>query len=72
MHPERLGPWQIERRIGAGGMGNVYLGVHAETGEPAAVKVIPHTFAREDGIEQPDSRENDGLGKLAHLILVRQ
>jgi len=71
MHPERLGPWQIERRIGAGGMGNVYLGVHAETGERAAVKVLPASMAREDGFEQRFSREIDALGKLSHRNIVR-
>jgi len=71
MHPERLGPWRIERRIGAGGMGNVYLGVHAETGERAAVKVLPASMAREDGFEQRFSREIDALGKLSHRNIVQ-
>ena len=70
MHPERLGPWQIERRIGAGGMGNVYLGVHAETGERAAVKVLPASMAREEGFEQRFSREIAALRKLSHRNIV--
>jgi len=71
MHPERLGPWRIERRIGAGGMGTVYLGLHAETGERAAVKVLPASMAREDGFEQRFSREIDALGKLSHRNIVQ-
>lgn len=71
MHPERLGPWQIERRIGAGGMGNVYLGVHAETGERAALKVLPAAMAREEGFAQRFSREIAALRKLSHRNIVR-
>ncbi|MFO0061695.1 MAG: serine/threonine protein kinase, partial [Planctomyces sp.] len=66
MHPERLGPWQIERRIGAGGMGNVYLGVHAETGERAAVQVLPASRAREAGFEPRFSREISALRRVSH------
>ena len=71
MHPERLGPWRIERRVGAGGMGNVYLGVHETTGERAAVKVLPAAMAREEGFEQRFSREIAALRKLSHRHIVR-
>jgi WD40 repeat protein/predicted Ser/Thr protein kinase len=43
--PSRVGPYQIARRLGAGGMGAVYLGHHHATGEPAAVKVIRPEYA---------------------------
>ena len=71
MHPERLGPWRIERRVGAGGMGNVYLGVHETTRERAAVKVLPAAMAREEGFEQRFSREIAALRKLSHRHIVR-
>ena len=71
MHPEHLGPWRIERRVGAGGMGNVYLGVHETTGERAAVKVLPAAMAREEGFEQRFSREIAALRKLSHRHIVR-
>ena len=37
---EQLGPYRIERTIGRGGMGTVYSGVHTETGQNVAVKVL--------------------------------
>ena len=40
MDIEWLGPYQIVGKLGRGGMGVVYEGVHRETGEPAAVKLL--------------------------------
>ncbi|CAO5171045.1 eukaryotic-like serine/threonine-protein kinase [Frankia sp. AiPs1] len=42
--PRRIGPFTIQNRIGAGGMGTVYLGFNAE-GRAAAVKVPDARFA---------------------------
>jgi serine/threonine protein kinase len=41
----RVGPYRIERRLSAGGMGVVYLGHDEATGTVAAVKVIKPEFA---------------------------
>lgn len=71
MHPERLGPYRIERRIGAGGMGNVYLGVHETTGQQAAVKVLPANMAREEGFVQRFSREIAVLRQLSNRHIVQ-
>ena len=38
---EQLGPYRCLRPLGAGGMGAVYLGEHAETGARRALKVLP-------------------------------
>ncbi len=35
-----LSSWRIERALGRGGMGKVYLGVHTQLGTPAAIKVL--------------------------------
>jgi len=40
-----IGPWLIERLIGAGGMGDVYAVVHTEIGKRAALKVMHRRFA---------------------------
>ena len=42
---EHLGPYRIERLLGRGGMGAVYAGVHQETGQRAAIKVLAETLA---------------------------
>ena len=70
MDPQRIGPYEIERKIGAGGMGTVYLGRHEETGQEAAVKVLPPMLAREAGFLARFSREIDALKKLHHPHVV--
>jgi serine/threonine-protein kinase len=70
MHPERVGPYRIERRLGSGGMGNVYLGTHEESGQQAAVKVLPAAIAREEGFTERFSREIQALRQLSNLHVV--
>ncbi len=44
--PRRIGPYRLVHYAGHGGMGVVFKGIHQETGEAAAVKIVPET--RED------------------------
>ncbi|MCR9198775.1 MAG: serine/threonine protein kinase [Planctomycetaceae bacterium] len=71
MHPDQVGPYVIEKKIGAGGMGNVYLGVHDDTGQEAAVKVLPASMAREEGFVLRFSREIEALRKLSSEHIVK-
>ncbi len=64
MNPVRIGPYLIERRIGAGGMGNVYLARHEQTGQIVAVKELPASLAREDGFVHRFNREIEAMRKL--------
>ncbi|MCH2202209.1 MAG: serine/threonine protein kinase [Fuerstiella sp.] len=70
MYPDHIGPYHIERKIGSGGMGNVYLGTHTQTGHIAAVKVLPASLAREEGFVHRFTREIQALRKLnsAHIV----
>lgn len=70
MQPERVGPYRIEREIGAGGMGTVYYGVHAETGRPAAIKVLPAAMAREPGFIARFTREIDAMKSVQGANIV--
>ena len=45
MTPERIGPYPIEREIGRGGMGVVYLGRDTRLDRRVAIKVLPEVFA---------------------------
>ena len=42
---EMIGDYRITQFLGAGGMGEVYLGVHAKIGRAAAIKVLNNTAA---------------------------
>ncbi|MGW6599412.1 serine/threonine-protein kinase [Streptomyces sp. NPDC055036] len=70
--PPRIGPYLIERQLGAGGMGEVYL-AYSVAGEPVAVKVIrpdrtdPHTRARFER-EAAIGRTISGTGRVARFI----
>ncbi|MEZ6063966.1 MAG: serine/threonine-protein kinase [Planctomycetaceae bacterium] len=70
MHPDRIGPYLIDRKIGSGGMGNVYRGVHEESGQEVAVKVLPASMAREDGFVRRFNREIEALKKLSSRYIV--
>ena len=68
--PERIGPFVIERRIGSGGMGTVYLGKHVESGQEVAVKLLPSSMAREAGFVARFEREINALKKLTNPHVV--
>lgn len=68
--PTQIGPYAIERKIGSGGMGAVYLGRHQESGREAAVKVLPPSMAREEGFVHRFSREIDSMKQLHNPHVV--
>ena len=66
--PSRIGPYLIERRLGRGGMGVVYLACHATSGEMVALKTVRvPKAALVAGIRQ----EIDVLARLDHPGIVR-
>lgn len=69
--PDRIGPYQIQRRLGAGGMGTVYQAVHHETGAEVALKVLPPSLAREPGFVARFEREIEALQKLVSPHIVQ-
>lgn len=71
MHPDKIGHYQIRRKIGSGGMGNVYLGIDERTGDEVAVKVLPASMAREEGFVLRFSREIAAMRKLNNPNIVK-
>ncbi len=71
MHPDKIGPYLIDRKIGSGGMGNVYLGIHQDTSQQVAVKVLPASMAREEGFVLRFSREIQAMRKLSNQHIVQ-
>lgn len=68
--PATIGPYFIEKKLGSGGMGTVYLGRHKETGELAAVKLLPAAMAREPGFVARFEREIAAMKQLksSHIV----
>ena len=67
----RIGRYTIDRTLGTGGMGTVYLATDDRTGRPAAVKVLPASLARETGFVDRFEREIDALQRLDNPHIVR-
>ncbi len=68
--PTRIGPYLIERKLGAGGMGTVYLATHEQTGRVVALKLLSPSLAREEGLVARFMREIDALQKLKNPHVV--
>ena len=68
---DQLGPYRIESTIGRGGMGTVYSGVHTETGQSVAVKVLSIVLGENERFRQRFQIEIETLEKLDHKNIVR-
>jgi len=62
---EQLGQYTLERKIGAGGMGEVYLARHALLRRPTAVKFIRAEQVSEENLEHFE-REVQSTSQLTH------
>jgi len=71
MDIERLGPYRIVGKLGRGGMGTVYKGIHSETGEAAAVKLLSAGLAQEEDFRIRFEGEIEALRNLKHPNIVR-
>ncbi len=65
-----LGPFQLERTIGRGGMGMVWLGHHLDQGVPVAVKVITGRAASSPEYQAAFAREVQAAAQLEHPGIV--
>ena len=52
-------------------MGTVYVGTHEQSGQTAAIKVLPASLAREDGFVLRFNREIEALQRLNHANIVK-
>lgn len=66
----RIGPYRIEREIGRGGMGFVYLASDTALQRDVAVKLIPPEFAQSDVKLARFLRESRSAAKLSHPGIV--
>ena len=67
----KLGKWTLDKELGRGGMGKVYLAHGDSADDRAALKVLSAELAQEAGFLQRFQREIEVLGQLSHPNIVR-
>jgi len=67
---QQLGPYELQARLGAGGMGVVYRAVHRRLGQPRAIKVLPAMLAYDETFLQRFEREARLASELRHPNIV--
>jgi len=62
----RLGPYEIESPLGAGGMGEVYRARDTRLERTVAIKVLPASLSSDPSLKQRLDREARAVSKLSH------
>lgn len=65
-----FGPHEIQKKIGEGGMGAVYLARDRSLGRQVAIKILPPELARDKTYVRRFVREAQSLAKISHPNLV--
>jgi serine/threonine-protein kinase len=68
---EQLGSFAIERELGSGAMGTVYLGRNTKTGQRVAIKVMAPELNRNRHATARFERESQILKQLNHANIVK-
>ena len=68
---KKLGPYVIQKPLGSGGMGAVFLGTDETTGERAAVKVLSPGLGADANFRERFGTEIETLKKLRHPNIVQ-
>src|ERR1700742_693325 len=70
MEPERIGPYRLEKKLGAGGMGVVYAAWDERLERRVALKQIRKEIA-DAGLRERFRREARAVAQLDHPSIVR-
>lgn len=71
MTPRKIGPFEIERQIGIGGMGVVYSAIYPENGRTVALKVLSPALTMDRKLLKRFEREIEILKRLDHPNIVK-
>ncbi len=66
MHPPTIGPYKIERELGRGGMGEVFLARDTRLDRQVAIKAMPADFSKDVDRLARFQREAKVLASLSH------
>ena len=67
---EKIGPYQLVSKLGAGGMGEVYKAIHTKLKRVVAVKVLRADRVRDASAVARFEREMEAVGRLQHPNIV--
>src|ERR1700761_1113587 len=62
----KLGPYEIQSQLGAGGMGEVYRAKDTRLDRTVAIKVLPTHLSSDPGLKQRMEREARAISALQH------
>src|SRR5688500_3100818 len=65
-----LGPYQVARLLGVGGMGRVYKGVHPQIGSRVAIKVLSYECAQRADLVERFFAEARAVNLIRHESIV--
>lgn len=69
--PRELGDFVLEKLIGQGGMGEVYLGFQKSLDRPVAIKLLRDEYARDENFIARFKREAKSAAKLIHPNIIQ-
>lgn len=62
----KLGPYEIEAPLGAGGMGEVYRARDTRLGRDVAIKILPQHLSSDPDLKARFEREARAISALSH------
>src|SRR5882762_11862755 len=62
----KLGPYEIQSPLGAGGMGEVYRAHDTRLGRDVAIKILPGEMSSDSSLRRRLEREAQAISKLTH------
>ncbi|MCP3985591.1 MAG: serine/threonine protein kinase, partial [bacterium] len=71
MAPERIGPYRVERKLGSGGMGEVYQAYDEQLERSVAIKLIRAEILEHTDARERFQREARTVADLDHPSIVR-
>ncbi|MCI0335579.1 MAG: serine/threonine protein kinase [Planctomycetes bacterium] len=71
MQLTRLGPYEIDKPLGKGGMGSVYAATDTQSGQRVAIKALTPHLAMAEGFRERFEAEIESLKALRHEGIVR-